>query len=73
MKFTIRVTTNSRATSVEKLDDASYKVTVVAPPEKGKANIAVAAALAEHFGVPRTHVSILAGHTAHTKIVDVLF
>lgn len=72
MKLTVRVRPGSRQTSVEKLDDGSYRVHVVAPPEKGKANIALIAALADHFGVPQRSVQILAGHAAHTKIIEVV-
>jgi len=72
MKFTVRVKPNSRTTSVEKLDDDSYRVSVLAPPEKGKANIATVSALADYFHVPKSQIAILAGHTAHTKIVEVI-
>lgn len=71
MKFIARVKTNSRATSVEKLEDDSYKVCVTAAPEKGKANTAVIAALADFFKVSKSKIDIVAGHTAHTKIIEV--
>lgn len=72
MKFIARVKTSSRTASIEKLDDDSYKICVTAAPEKGKANAAVIAALADYFKVSKSQVEIVAGHTAHTKIVSVL-
>ncbi|MBI4023104.1 DUF167 domain-containing protein [Candidatus Berkelbacteria bacterium] len=72
MKLTVRVRPGSRFTLVEELDDGSYRVAVTAPPERGKANAAVTAALAEHFQVPKSSVQILAGHAAWTKIVEIV-
>jgi uncharacterized protein len=37
----------------------------------GAANDGVIAALAAHFGVPRSRVTIVRGHTSRTKLVDV--
>lgn len=72
MKLTVRVKPNSRSTIVDGLDDGSYRVAVAVPPEKGRANAAVISALAEHFRVPKSSVAILAGHTARTKIVEIV-
>ncbi len=71
MIYTVRVKPKSRVTVVEELADGSLQVRVTAVPEKGQANRAVVAALAEHFDVPRSAVEILAGHAAKTKIVEI--
>ena len=51
--------------------DGTLKVKIAAPPEKGKANDALCCFLAEHYGVPRSAVTILSGHSAALKLVRV--
>jgi len=52
------------------LDDA-LKLSVTATPERGKANAAVEALLAERLGVPKRAVSVIAGHTQSRKRVEI--
>lgn len=52
------------------LGDA-LKIKVTAPPEKGRANEAVVAILADGLGVRTDDVQIVAGHSAATKVVAV--
>lgn len=47
------------------------KLRVTAPPEKGKANAAVVALLAETLGVPRARVRIASGVSSPLKTVEV--
>ena len=47
------------------------KVSVTAAPERGKANQAVEALLADALGLPLSAVSVVAGHSARTKRVEV--
>ena len=49
----------------------AIKVCVTAPPERGKANKAVAAVLAKALGVPRSAVRIVAGATSQRKTVEI--
>lgn len=49
----------------------ALKVCVTAPPERGKANAAVVALLAEALGMPRSAVRITAGETSPRKIVAI--
>ena len=51
--------------------DGTLKVKVAAPPEKGKANDVLCAFLAEHYGVPRSAVTIVSGHAATLKLVRI--
>jgi hypothetical protein len=45
----------------------ALKIRVAAPPEKGRANDAITALLAETLGVPATSVSLTSGEKARSK------
>jgi len=47
------------------------KVSVTAAPERDKANRTVEELLAEALGLPLSAVSVVAGHTAKTKRVEI--
>ena len=47
-----------------------WKVAVAAAPERGRANEAVVELLAGALGLPRRDVSVISGHTAREKIVE---
>jgi len=49
----------------------AWKLRVSAPPEDGKANKAVVRLLADTLSLPRTDVTIVAGHAARDKVVSV--
>lgn len=59
----------SRAVVVGRHGDA-WKVRVTAPPEGGRANDAVVELLADTLSVPRAAVSLVSGHGARDKIVE---
>jgi len=44
---------------------------VTAPPDDGKANAAVCKVVADALGVPKTAVTVVRGHTARTKTLEV--
>ena len=49
-----------------------WKVRVTAAPERGRANDAVVRLLAGTLGVPRAAVTIVSGHGAREKTVEVM-
>ena len=53
------------------LDNGALKLKITAAPEKGKANAAICAFLAEEFGVPKKNVRIVRGETSPMKQVVV--
>jgi uncharacterized protein (TIGR00251 family) len=59
----------TRAGVVGRHGDA-WKVRVNAPAEGGRANDAVVRLLADTFELPRTAVTLVSGHSARDKIVE---
>jgi hypothetical protein len=47
-----------------------WKVRVTAAPEDGKANAAVIRLLASALGLPERDVTLVAGHSARTKVFE---
>ncbi len=71
MRITVKVKLKAAREGVRKADEITYEVATRQAPEKGKANAAVVQLLAEYFGVPKSHVWIVAGHASRSKIVEV--
>ncbi|MGB7294063.1 MAG: DUF167 domain-containing protein [Candidatus Aminicenantales bacterium] len=67
--LTVHVHPGSRLTKVEKLADNEYRVHVPSPPEKGRANRDVSAALAGYFHLPAGRVRIVRGERSRVKRV----
>jgi uncharacterized protein len=67
----VRVKSKSKRPGVAVLGDARFVVAVAEPPIDGRANRAVAAALAEHFGVPVSTVMLVAGASSRDKVFDI--
>lgn len=59
----------ARAGVVGRHGDA-WKVRVTAPAEGGRANDAVVRLLAETLALPRSSVTLVSGHSARDKIVE---
>lgn len=55
------------------LPDGTLKVKLAAVPERGKANAELCRVLAEHYGVARSSVTVVSGHTSALKLVRVVF
>lgn len=60
-----------RSEMAGEMADGTLKVKIAAPPEKGNANDALCVFLAGHYGVPRSAVTIVSGHSAALKLVRV--
>jgi uncharacterized protein (TIGR00251 family) len=72
MEFRVKVVPKSSRTElVGYLPDGTWKVKVAAAPEKGKANRALCAFLAEKLGVAKSKVHIVAGETSQLKRIRV--
>ena len=62
---------NARRTELRPSPDGRWLVRLAAPPQDGQANAALLAFLAEVFGVPKCAVTLLSGHTAPFKKVEI--
>ena len=70
MKISVRVVPNSKHEEVVR-DGDYFVVRVKEPPKEGKANKAVIEALARHFKVPQSSVSISSGFKGKDKVIEI--
>jgi uncharacterized protein len=71
MRLQIRVAPHARQPGIKVAGDGTLIVKVREPAEDGRANAAVIAALAGHFGVAIRAVTIVHGHSSRRKLVEV--
>lgn len=67
----IKVKPNSRVEELTALDDGSWEARIKAPPVDGKANAALIALVASHFGVRKAQVVIKSGASGRLKLVQI--
>lgn len=73
MRITIRVKPGaSKARVGGTYGDGELIVAVSTPPVDGRANDAVIAAVAEAFALRPRQVTLVTGHTARSKVLDLL-
>ncbi|HEU5136452.1 MAG TPA: DUF167 domain-containing protein [Steroidobacteraceae bacterium] len=65
----LKVKPGAREDALEELDDGSWVARVKAPPVDGKANAAVIALVAKHFGLRKAQVNIKSGASGRMKLV----
>ena len=71
VQYTVRVKPGSRRGPLVEASAEGLTVFVRERAVDGAANDGVVRALADHFGVPRSRVTILRGHAARIKRVEV--
>jgi uncharacterized protein len=71
-RFTVVVSPGARRSRLVGRHADGWKALVTAPPERGRANAALEALLADALQVPRGRVSVVAGRKARRKVVEVL-
>jgi uncharacterized protein YggU (UPF0235/DUF167 family) len=72
MRLLVHVTPRARRTGVERIDDGTLRVAVAEPPHEGRANEAVARAVAAFLNVPPSRIRVARGQRGRRKIIDVL-
>jgi uncharacterized protein len=67
----VKVKPNARANLLVAQDDGSWLAQIAAPPVDGRANEALVALVARHFGVRRAQVRIKSGGAGRMKLVQI--
>lgn len=70
-RFTITLAPGAARSQIVGRHGDGWKARVAARPERGRANAALVQVLADALRIPREHVSVVAGHTARRKVVEV--
>ena len=69
-RLRLRVSPGARRAAVVGRQGDAWKVRVAEAPERGRANEAVLRLLAEALALPRTALTLVSGHGARDKIVE---
>ncbi len=72
MNITITAHSNSKKPRVEKDLFGSLHIYVSQPPLEGKANAAIAKALAEYLKIPKSRVQLIRGEKSKIKVFKVV-
>jgi uncharacterized protein (TIGR00251 family) len=67
----VKVQTNAKKQKIMKLENGSYKLWVLSPPEKGRANKEAVSLLSEYLDLPRTRFKIIRGHGSPHKVLGI--
>ena len=68
----IKARAGARRNEVKRVDETHFVVSVTEAPEKGRANEAIAELIAEHFGVSKSSVQIVAGASGRNKVLEIV-
>lgn len=71
MRITVHATAGARRNHVGGCHDGALRVSVTAPADKGRANKAIATALADALGVKSLQIELIRGQTNRRKIFEV--
>jgi len=66
----VKVKPGSRREELQEMPDGTWVAHVKAPPVDGKANAALIALVAEHFGLRKAQVSIRSGAGGRLKLLQ---
>ena len=67
----VKVKPNSRIEELVELEDGSWEARVKAPPVDGKANAALTALIANHFGVRKAQIALKSGASSRFKLIQI--
>ncbi|OHA00415.1 MAG: hypothetical protein A3C07_01005 [Candidatus Sungbacteria bacterium RIFCSPHIGHO2_02_FULL_47_11] len=71
MRIFIKARPNSKKDMVKKIGESNFIVSVTEPPIDGRANEAIAKALARHFGIISSRVSLVSGFSSKQKVFEI--
>ena len=69
IRIQVTVKPNSRASSLDQVEDGTWRAQLKAPPVDGKANAELLSLIARHFDCAKSAVSIKSGTSGRTKLV----
>ena len=72
MQLHLRAKPNASTNGLQRAADGTLLVRLKAPAQDGKANACLLAYLAQVFGVSKSQVELLSGHTAPFKKVSIV-
>jgi len=72
MKIFVKAKPNAREEKVVKVDETNFVVSVKEPPVQGRANMAIAKALAQYFKVSFSQISLVSGFSSKQKVFEIL-
>jgi uncharacterized protein len=70
-RISIKVIPNAGRNEILGLQNDVWRIKVAAPPDKGKANKELISFLSGILGLKKDDLSILRGHTSHSKLIQV--
>lgn len=71
LRIKLKVITRAKKEELLRLSEGSYRIKVLSPPEKGKANKRIVEMLSKEFGVKKRDIKIVSGETANRKIIEI--
>ncbi len=71
MKIFIKARPSAKEEFIKKIDGINFIVAVREPPVKGKANKAIARALADYFKVAPSAVRLVSGFSSKQKVFEI--
>jgi uncharacterized protein len=71
-RLEVRVKPNAKTAGLEEQPDGTWIARVKAPPVEGKANEALIALVADHFGVRKAQVMIRVGASGRLKHLEIV-
>jgi len=72
MKISVKAKAGAKKESVLKISTSEFKISVKEPAKDGRANEAIARALADYFEVAPSRVLLLSGFTSRQKVFEIL-
>jgi uncharacterized protein YggU (UPF0235/DUF167 family) len=72
VKISVKAKTSAKVEKIQKIDESHFVVAVKAAPIDGRANIAIAKALASYWGVTQARVKLVSGKTSKMKVFEIL-
>lgn len=67
----VRVQPGASRNRVDAYEDGTLRLRVTAPPEAGRANVAVTQLVADSLGISRSRVKIVRGAASRNKLLEI--